>query len=214
MASRYKVGTTSIAVWEEGQGEAVLLVHGFHSSGASLLKALSPLGARARLIAPDLPGFGASDQPAGFLYSLGGLATSLVGLMNLIGAERYAVVGVGVGARVAERVVAKDGRAVVALAVPEPVSLSAWAKRYGSRGARRASRQLQETLDGPYGPLPNSLWPLPTVERALVRVLRTVAPSDAAPRVDPVVDEQAERAHAENLAAREPERRRLRVISQ
>ncbi len=46
-----------------GQGEPLLLVHGLMTHGWSWRYVLEPLGARYRLIIPDLPGSGATGKP-------------------------------------------------------------------------------------------------------------------------------------------------------
>ncbi|MEQ1500732.1 MAG: alpha/beta hydrolase [Myxococcota bacterium] len=46
-----------------GQGEPLLLIHGLMTSAWSWRYALEPLGARHRLVIPDLPGSGASGKP-------------------------------------------------------------------------------------------------------------------------------------------------------
>src|SRR5215211_6674770 len=48
---------------------AVLLPHGYPSSSFQFRHFMPALADRWRLLAPDFPGFGYSDTPAGFTYS-------------------------------------------------------------------------------------------------------------------------------------------------
>src|SRR5215813_10256169 len=67
-SGRIKVDSTSAVLHEVGGGEVVIAVHGLFSDGRDMLERLGSLGARFRVVAPDLPGFGQSDKPRGFLY--------------------------------------------------------------------------------------------------------------------------------------------------
>ena len=68
------VGGAGIAVNEWGAGPPVLLFHGNPDSGGMWEGIGGRLAARYRCIAPDLPGFGRSDVPAGYARSLDGMA--------------------------------------------------------------------------------------------------------------------------------------------
>jgi haloalkane dehalogenase len=48
---------------DEGAGEPILLLHGEPTWSYLYRKMIGPLSARARVVAPDLPGFGRSDKP-------------------------------------------------------------------------------------------------------------------------------------------------------
>jgi 3-oxoadipate enol-lactonase len=52
-----------VAVDIIGEGRPLLLVHGFPMDARMWSKQLEPLGAAAKVIAPDLPGFGESELP-------------------------------------------------------------------------------------------------------------------------------------------------------
>lgn len=52
-----------------GQGEPVLLLHGWPTSSFLWRNLISPLARTKRVIALDLPGFGRSDKPLGVSYS-------------------------------------------------------------------------------------------------------------------------------------------------
>jgi pimeloyl-ACP methyl ester carboxylesterase len=69
-----RVGDANIHVTEWGDGPAALLLHGNPDSGIMWEGVARRLGQSCRCIAPDLPGFGHSEVPAGFQPSLDGMA--------------------------------------------------------------------------------------------------------------------------------------------
>ena len=83
-----------------GDGPVLLLVHGIASDGGVWRAVLPLLARRARVIAPDLPGHGASAKAPGD-YSLGSLASSLRDLLVKLGHERATLVGHSLGGGVA-----------------------------------------------------------------------------------------------------------------
>lgn len=56
-------GSLSTAVLECGRGQPVVLLHGPGEFAATWIEVIAPLAATCRVIAPDLPGHGASDAP-------------------------------------------------------------------------------------------------------------------------------------------------------
>ena len=79
----------------EGDGEPVLLLHGFPDSNY-LWRDVIPEFARAgyRVIAPDLRGFGQSDAPVGRNnYDLNILAKDVTGLLDALDIDRIKLVG-------------------------------------------------------------------------------------------------------------------------
>jgi pimeloyl-ACP methyl ester carboxylesterase len=121
---------------EQGDGTAVLLLHGFPDTGEVWrfqMPALAEAGLRA--IAPDLRGRGRSERPEGVeAYALPGLVADAVGLLDALGVERAHVVGHDWGAVVAW--------AVAALA-PERVDRLV-AMSVGFPGAVRPDRRALE----------------------------------------------------------------------
>ena len=83
-----------------GEGPVLLLVHGIASDSEAWRASLPLLARRARVIAPDLPGHGASGKAPGD-YSLGSLASSLRDLLVKLGHERATLVGHSLGGGVA-----------------------------------------------------------------------------------------------------------------
>jgi pimeloyl-ACP methyl ester carboxylesterase len=85
----------SFHVVDEGQGPAVLLLHGFPDSWALWRHQIPALvQAGHRVIAPDLRGFGESDRPEGVqAYGMELLVGDVLGILGALGVERASVVG-------------------------------------------------------------------------------------------------------------------------
>ncbi len=84
-----------MAVYEEGEGPAVIMVHGFPELGFSWrhqMPALASAGFRA--IAPDMRGYGRTDAPSGVdQYCMTELIGDLHGLLDALAIERATFVG-------------------------------------------------------------------------------------------------------------------------
>lgn len=77
---------------EAGEGEAVLLLHGWPTS-AHLWRQIMPELARThRVIALDLPGFGGSDKPVDASYSFRYYERVLSGFLDALGIDRVNLV--------------------------------------------------------------------------------------------------------------------------
>jgi pimeloyl-ACP methyl ester carboxylesterase len=93
----------TLAVLDEGEGQAVLLLHGFPDS-SQLWRGQVPAlaGAGMRAIAPDLRGFGESDRPDRVEeYGVARSVADMVAVLDELGVERAHVVGHDWGAGVA-----------------------------------------------------------------------------------------------------------------
>jgi pimeloyl-ACP methyl ester carboxylesterase len=94
----------------EGDGAVVLMIHG-NSSCKEVFRHQfdSPLGARLRLIAVDLPGHGASGDardPAA-AYTLNGYADAAVEVLAALGVARATVLGWSLGGHVALNMISR-----------------------------------------------------------------------------------------------------------
>lgn len=86
---------------ESGQGEPLLLIHGYLVSQRCWEQITATLGRHFTLIAVDLPGFGESDRPGCYPYTLDAFAGTLAGLMDALGIPRARLMGHSLGATVA-----------------------------------------------------------------------------------------------------------------
>jgi pimeloyl-ACP methyl ester carboxylesterase len=100
---RVDVNGVGIEVADEGDGPAVVLLHGFPDSGGlwrHQIKALT--GAGYRTVVPDLRGFGDSDKPAEVeAYAIPALVGDVLGVLDHAGVDRAHVVGHDWGAALA-----------------------------------------------------------------------------------------------------------------
>lgn len=86
-----------------GTGTAVLLIHGNSSSGAVFRNQMNgPLGERYRILAPDLPGHGASSDAIDpkRSYSMEGYADAMTEFLGLLGIEKAIVFGWSLGGHI------------------------------------------------------------------------------------------------------------------
>ncbi|MGZ8178037.1 alpha/beta fold hydrolase [Williamsia sp. SKLECPSW1] len=89
-----------IAYRDAGRGDTLLLIHGMAGSSATWDAVVEPLSRRYRVVAPDLPGHGASSKPRGD-YSLGAFAAFLRDLLDHLGIDRATIVGQSLGGGIA-----------------------------------------------------------------------------------------------------------------
>jgi pimeloyl-ACP methyl ester carboxylesterase len=100
---RHRIETSGgrLAFVDVGEGEAVVLLHGYPLS-SHLWRAFVPLLAqRLRVVAPDLLGCGDSEALEGRPLDLRSQARSVRELLRALGVERFAAVGHGAGGAIA-----------------------------------------------------------------------------------------------------------------
>jgi len=85
---------------EAGSGPVLLLIHGMAGNIGNWQKVIEPLARHHTVVAPDLPGHGASAPGAGD-YSLGAFAAGLRDLLIVLGHERATLVGHSLGGGIA-----------------------------------------------------------------------------------------------------------------
>jgi 2-hydroxymuconate-semialdehyde hydrolase len=101
------------AAGTRGQGEPIILIHGFPTNSHLWSNLVSILPAGHRVVVPDLLGFGRSDIGEHADLSIKGHAARLLGLMDVLGITRCCLVGHHMGACVAT---------VIASSAPERAS--------------------------------------------------------------------------------------------
>ena len=148
--SVHRVEADGVRVFYRAAGEAsapaVLLLHGFPSSSFMFRELIPRLSSEYRVIAPDLPGFGFTEVPAGrnYLYSFDRLALTIEAFTQAISLNRYAIYVFDYGAPTGFR---------LAMAHPERVAaiVSQNGNAYG------------EGLGEAWGPI-RKYWSSPTAE--------------------------------------------------
>ncbi|MCE4372378.1 alpha/beta fold hydrolase [Xanthomonas hortorum] len=123
---RITVGEVAIACVAAGQGEPVLMLHGFPQTLAIWARIAPSLVARGyRVVCADLRGYGASDKPPARQdlanYGFRAMASDQVGLMRALGHERFHLVGHDRGARTAHRLALDHPAAVASLTLMDIV---------------------------------------------------------------------------------------------
>lgn len=114
---RVRVGEVSLNVVEQGQGQPVLLVHGFPLDHSMWRGQLDGLSQHCRVIAPDLRGFGKSDVTEG-VVTMEQLADDLARLLDALKIdEPVAFCGLSMGGYVAWQFVARHADRVGRLIV-------------------------------------------------------------------------------------------------
>lgn len=98
-----ELGDLSFAVQDEGEGSAVVLLHGFPDSHELWRhQAAALVEAGYRVIAPDLRGFGESSKPIGAdRYGILEIAGDVLGILDSFGVDKAHVVGHDWGAALA-----------------------------------------------------------------------------------------------------------------
>jgi pimeloyl-ACP methyl ester carboxylesterase len=99
-----------LAVWQSrAEGFPLLLIHGSSTSKAAFRQQFdSPLAARFRLIAVDLPGHGGSDDaPRAEDYAIPRLAEAVGAVPDALGLDRFAIYGWSLGGHVGIEMLAR-----------------------------------------------------------------------------------------------------------
>jgi pimeloyl-ACP methyl ester carboxylesterase len=81
--------------------ETAMLIHGNDESSAVWFGWVPRMAQEFRLLRPDLPGFGQSKVPAGFEWSLPGLATFVARVLDKAGVESAHIIGAKTGGAIA-----------------------------------------------------------------------------------------------------------------
>ena len=112
-----------------GRGSPVVYVHGLLSTSASWKRALAPASAGHPAVAVDLPGFGFSDRPWPYDYTVAGQAQALLRYLDARGFESVTLVGNSLGGAVCLLVAAERPSRVAALVLvgsASPVARIPW----------------------------------------------------------------------------------------
>jgi pimeloyl-ACP methyl ester carboxylesterase len=102
--------------------ETVIFLHGLFSSSATWKRVLASAAGGRPAIAVDLPGFGYSDRPWPYDYTVGGQAQALLRFLDVRGIERIACVGSSLGGAVCLIAAAARPQSVRALVLVDAAS--------------------------------------------------------------------------------------------
>jgi pimeloyl-ACP methyl ester carboxylesterase len=106
-------------------GRTIVLLHGKNFCGATWGDTARVLAATGyRVIVPDQIGFCKSSKPAGFQYSLYGMASMTADLLRSRGITRAILVGHSMGGMIAERLAIAQPQMVAQLILVDPLGLA------------------------------------------------------------------------------------------
>jgi 3-oxoadipate enol-lactonase len=114
-AQEFRQDGRTIRYLDQGSGPALLLVHAFGEDGTLWLPQVHALGARWRVIAPDLRGSGGSGSTDGAAVDMDTYADDLLALLDHLGLRRVALGGISLGGYVALSFVLRHPQRVAAL---------------------------------------------------------------------------------------------------
>ncbi|HEY2169104.1 MAG TPA: alpha/beta hydrolase [Candidatus Angelobacter sp.] len=115
-----QVGDHRIVYSEGGQGEAVVLLHGFGASADSWNRFAKPLTKRYHVIAPDQPGWGASTRLENASYGYPAQVERLRQFLSALGVKRFHLVGHSMGGFIASAYAARYPNEVITLGLIAP----------------------------------------------------------------------------------------------
>jgi len=119
-----QVGPYRLHYLEAGSGEPLVLVHGLASSAVQDWgRLVAPLGRRFHVYAPDLPGFGGSDRPAGADYSIPMQVEAVRDFMSAVGVGRARVAGISMGGWIVSRLAGEHPERVERLVVVDAAGM-------------------------------------------------------------------------------------------
>jgi pimeloyl-ACP methyl ester carboxylesterase len=102
---KVEIDGASVTYIEYGDASApaILMIHGLGGSWQNWLENILQLGEDFRVIAMDLPGFGASEMPREPI-SIDGYARCVIGLLDELGIERASLIGNSMGGQTSVQV--------------------------------------------------------------------------------------------------------------
>ena len=123
-----QIGEVSVCLEDQGQGEPLLLLHGFPATRrlwARVGPLLVDLG--YRVVVPDLVGYGDSFAPAGLRIDMASQASWMLELLDRLELRQPVLIAHDVGSAAAQLMVVKAAERIRALAVLDGVYGAEWA---------------------------------------------------------------------------------------
>lgn len=131
-----------------GQGVALWLIHGFPTSSRDWRGLWPALAAGNELFALDMLGFGASDKPADFPYSIAASADQWLALARAAGVREVAILAHDYGNTVAQELLARQREGGLPIRITSVAFLNGGLFPEATRPL-----PIQRLLAGPLGPL-------------------------------------------------------------
>jgi pimeloyl-ACP methyl ester carboxylesterase len=115
----HRVAETSIAWWEIGEGEPLVLMHGVGDCHRTWRRVAPILAERYRVLMPDLPGHGLSGKPDA-PYTIPWFASTMHAWLDTIGLGQVKLVGHSYGGGVAQWMLLENHERITRLALVAP----------------------------------------------------------------------------------------------
>jgi 2-hydroxymuconate-semialdehyde hydrolase len=159
IAKSIQIGECTLNYHDQGDGEVILLIHGSGpgvTAWANWRGVIPALSQQARVIAPDMLGFGYSQCPADWKLDPQTWVQSLVGLLDALDIQRVSIVGNSFGGAIAlafarafpQRVQRLVLMGAVGLSFPLTEGLN---KVWGYQPSLQAMRELMEVFAYDHG---------------------------------------------------------------
>lgn len=103
-----RFGHYQLAWWEQGQGEPLVLLHGFPTAAWDWQYVWEPLAQHFRVITLDLLGFGRSEKPWPHRYTIFEQADLVQALIQSLGIHHFHVLAHDYGVTVAQELLARN----------------------------------------------------------------------------------------------------------
>jgi abhydrolase domain-containing protein 6 len=94
---KIQIENTNIVYSEGGNGEVLILVHGFGGDKDNWTRMTPYLNSKYRIISPDLPGFGDSDRDTSLNYSVSEQVKRLHLFLEKLGIKKFHIAGNSMG---------------------------------------------------------------------------------------------------------------------
>jgi pimeloyl-ACP methyl ester carboxylesterase len=159
---RLSLNGVETAVLEGGDGPPIVLLHGPGAHAAQWLRVIPDLVTTHRVVAPDLPGHGASETLTG-PPTQDAVLGWLDDLIECTCAERPVLVGQALGGAIAARFAAEQGERLSALVLVDALGLAPFAPEPEFGAA------LTEYLSAPTAETHDHLWSLCVFDVAALR---------------------------------------------
>jgi len=172
-----QVGDHRVVYSEGGStGEAILLLHGFGASGDSWNHLAARLIKKYRVIAPDLPGWGASTRLESASYAYASQLDRLRGLIRELRLERFHLAGHSMGGFLAAAYAARFPDEVISLGLLAPHGIAEPQPGDLARSVERGDNWLvASSLEGFQRMLDNLFVRRPYIPGVVVKYLAKLA---------------------------------------
>jgi pimeloyl-ACP methyl ester carboxylesterase len=109
---------------DQGSGPVSLAIHGYPTSSWDFRRLLEPLSRDARLVAPDLLGFGYSDKPSKIDYNVALHADMVSALGKHLGLAQVRLIGSDIGNAVVQELLAREQSSKLPFAIESVVLIN------------------------------------------------------------------------------------------